>query len=354
MGRSYAHGINDLGQVVGEWHCCQGQIRGFLWDNGNLMDLGFYGSINMRRINNLGHAVGWTFLDGATRGFTWRDGVFTDLGHLPPPLHLYTYVRDINDDDQIVGWSHCPSCAPQESERAFLWDDGVMTDLGDLGYCGAAAFGINNLGQVVGRAHGPPTQWDSCPSLPFLWEDGVMTDLGIEWDDAQIQAFGITNGGSILASLLGVPTSLLVRGNEIIPLEYAATALNEQDQVVGYRYIGEGRYQAWLWVEGSLYPLDSLVPCNSGWELHYADDINEVGQIVGTGLHNGVERGFLLRPVGSRCVGDLDGDRTVALPDLALLLSVFGANNCGDLTYDGRTDLTDLAVLLGHFGDSCR
>lgn len=57
------------------------------------------------------------------------------------------------------------------------------------------------------------------------------------------------------------------------------------------------------------------------------------------------------------CPGDLDGDRTVGLTDLATLLSNFGrvgaTPEMGDLNGDNNVDLTDLATLLSQFGVQC-
>lgn len=58
------------------------------------------------------------------------------------------------------------------------------------------------------------------------------------------------------------------------------------------------------------------------------------------------------------CVGDVDGDRTVGLSDLAILLVHFGQPSGatwldGDLTDDQAVGLDDLAILLGRFGLSC-
>ena len=56
------------------------------------------------------------------------------------------------------------------------------------------------------------------------------------------------------------------------------------------------------------------------------------------------------------CQGDLNGDDSVDLTDLAILLSDFdcqGANCVGDVDGDGDTDLQDLAVLLSVFGAPC-
>ena len=58
------------------------------------------------------------------------------------------------------------------------------------------------------------------------------------------------------------------------------------------------------------------------------------------------------------CVGDLNGDQTVDLTDLATLLANFGVGSgagpaMGDVDGDGDVDLTDLAMLLAKFGTGC-
>ena len=56
---------------------------------------------------------------------------------------------------------------------------------------------------------------------------------------------------------------------------------------------------------------------------------------------------------GGPCLGDLNGDGAIGLPDLAALLSAYGVNASGDLDNDGDTDLADLAKLLSLYGTSC-
>ncbi|MFN0138368.1 MAG: hypothetical protein ACKVS9_19870 [Phycisphaerae bacterium] len=69
--------------------------------------------------------------------------------------------------------------------------------------------------------------------------------------------------------------------------------------------------------------------------------------------------GGFLNPVSTDpCIGDLNGDRQVNLPDLAGLLTNFGATSGveyqdGDLDGNGSIDLTDLATLLTRFGTAC-
>lgn len=72
---------------------------------------------------------------------------------------------------------------------------------------------------------------------------------------------------------------------------------------------------------------------------------------LGTATDNAAVQ-FLIENVRSRprVAGDLNGDRTVDILDLSLLLSEFGFGAAGDLNYDGITNLGDLALLLGQFG----
>lgn len=56
------------------------------------------------------------------------------------------------------------------------------------------------------------------------------------------------------------------------------------------------------------------------------------------------------------CPGDVNGDRTVDLADLSILLSNYGCNGSqcpGDFNGDGHTDLSDLATQLGAYGRPC-
>jgi hypothetical protein len=62
--------------------------------------------------------------------------------------------------------------------------------------------------------------------------------------------------------------------------------------------ITSGEANAVLWGNNTIYTLNSCscIGNSSGWEFDFAYAVNDAGQIVGTGFHNGVETGFVLNP----------------------------------------------------------
>jgi probable HAF family extracellular repeat protein len=160
-------------------------------------------------------------------------------------------ARGINARGQIVGGP------------AYVWRAGRVTLLPDLtGGRSALALAINVAGVVVGvSATADPTAQHA-----VRWSGGVATDIG---------------------TVDGIPYS-------------EARAVNAAGQVVGTadrQCTPCPAPRAWIWQPGTpITALDTLLPAGSGWSLRAANGINDRGQIVGTGLHNGVPHGYLLTP----------------------------------------------------------
>lgn len=76
----------------------------------------------------------------------------------------------------------------------------------------------------------------------------------------------------------------------------SAGDINILGQVVGLATVN-GENRAFLYTNGTMIDLNTLIDPASGWVLNSANAINDFGQIAGTGTFNGQQRAFLLTPV---------------------------------------------------------
>ncbi len=85
----------------------------------------------------------------------------------------------------------------------------------------------------------------------------------------------------------------------------SAFGIDDAGQVVGesdtgpVTAIANGTSRAFRWTQPEgMVDLNTLLPPNSGWVLDVAHDVNDRGQIVGEGLHNGQRHAFRYNPQG--------------------------------------------------------
>lgn len=304
---SGAGGVNESGlAVVGvetstkdpynENFCDYGtglQCLVYLWQNGLLTELPTLGGVNASwgSINNRGEVAGVT--ENGTRDPECPSGVAANgtgpqLFDFEPviwgpgkgqirqlsllPGDTVGFALYINDNGQAVGMSG--TCANTQlpplaaGAHAVLWENGTVTDLGNLGGIGNpalpgvgnAAFGINNRGQVVGTSAlaGNTTHH----AFLWNWEKG-MQDLG-------------TLPGDVFSAGLGI---------------------NDKGEVVGPSLDATGNPRPWLWKNGVMTDLNTLVPADSPLHLLLASSINDRGQIAGFGVDgSGNIHGYLASP----------------------------------------------------------
>lgn len=191
--------INDSGQVAGIYYADGAASRAFTRVGGVDIDLGTLGGdfAIASGINSAGHIVGFSALDDTSiylaHAFLYAEGVMRDLGTVVPDASL-SEATAINDRDQVAGHGFV-----RGSHHAFLWEDGVMRDLGTLGGRRSFAYGLNNLGQVVGNSN----DIEDFNYYAYLYSGGVMTDLNSLIDPASgwtlYGATGINDSGQIAA-----------------------------------------------------------------------------------------------------------------------------------------------------------
>jgi probable HAF family extracellular repeat protein len=139
-----------------------------------------------------------------------------------------------------------------------LYRNGVMTDLGAGGFMGpwSHANAINDHDQVVGMlgVDFPDAGGELYPTLAFLYRDGVLGTLG--------------GFGPNLSSWAG--------------------DINNLGQIVGGGYFGAaGTSHAFLYENGSMLDLNSLIDPGTGWVIEDATAINDLGQIAGKACMGG-------------------------------------------------------------------
>ena len=76
-----------------------------------------------------------------------------------------------------------------------------------------------------------------------------------------------------------------------------AFAINATGDTVGLSRITDTVYHAFLYSDGAMKDLNSLIDPLSGWALIAARGINDAGQIAGYGRYNGQIRAFRLTPL---------------------------------------------------------
>jgi probable HAF family extracellular repeat protein len=266
---SLATAVNDSGQVPGfAFNLVSDpffgtQVRTFLWEKGNMRDLGTLGGPDSPpfgniTINERRQVAGSSFTNSTpnpvtglptTDPFLWeKKKGMTDLGTLGG---TFGYPNDLNQEGQVIGQSNM---AGDLTFHSFLWPGkgGKMQDLGTLGGDTSTALRLNDAGDVVGRSDLTGSQTHD----GFLWRKGPLTDLG---------------------TLQGDPCS-------------RANWINEERQIVGNSSDCTNPLHALLWEDGgSPIDLNTLIPPNSSLQLVNAVDINERGEIAGNGVPAGCQ-----------------------------------------------------------------
>ncbi|MEE9554513.1 MAG: DUF3466 family protein, partial [candidate division Zixibacteria bacterium] len=311
---SGAADLNDQGQIVGISSIYSGAQHGFFWDGEIMNDLDTpqeYLVSGATAINNAGQIAGYTSGENQSQyAYLWENDIWTYLGTLPELD--YSLASDINDFRLIVGYSFM--LGPDGGSLGWIWGGGGMTSLGTLGGDRSSANAINEMDEVVGYAQifNP----DTVINHACLWIHDAIIDLGVLPRETNSAANDINDNSQVCGSsshqqitypFLTVSIPCLWEDGEIIELEllpgYAkgvATGINNNGQIIGWMNtsLSGGNARAFIWEDGVMTNLNQLLPDGSGWIVKSASDINDAGQIVGTGeAPDGETHGYLLTPI---------------------------------------------------------
>jgi len=284
---SEGQGINKGGAIAGGSLVAElGDVntKAFMADsNLNLTDIGTPGRYSYAwDVNDLGQVTGEADNDLLqTHAFVWqRSFGMQDLGTLGGSRSV---GRSINEFGQVAGES---ATRNDSATHAFRFSAGQgMRDLGTLGGRKSSGYGINDHGEVVGESD---FQLIFTPTTSFSSQVGGLSGThAFFWSEgAGMKDMGHLGGGYSIAH-----------------------AVNNNAEAVGYSTIPGGARRAFRWTIGGMKDLNSLLPGGSGWVLSEAWDINDRGQIVGNGIHNGKNRAFRLNlPTATVLNANFDAD----------------------------------------------
>jgi uncharacterized protein (TIGR03437 family) len=285
--------------------------------------------------------VAGAYLDINVRDFTGTGVPFIDQnGSVTLPTGPMTGVLPfgLNNAGQLVGASVQVSATSANlfiDSTAVLYtvSSGAATTLPPpSGEGGTAAFGINSNGTVAGASiNRLGTTID-----PLLWQNGSPVTLSVLSAFQQSLATSVSDSGASAGIAFNLDFDVLVDPSAashavlfnadrsvadlgVLPntTNSMALGINNSGWVVGFSttntpdfslqlaaifYPAASTYQAFLYANGQMYNLNTLLANGTGWNLSFATAINNAGQIVGTGLVQGPsgspqQHAFLLTPV---------------------------------------------------------
>ncbi len=348
--------VTDLGTLGGTFGCAMGinnrnwaefmdtlpgeQLHAGLWIDGQKIDFGTLGgpdlnsSIYYGGVNERGQAVGYAEtsepaadnLCGFGTGlqclpFFWQKGELTPLPTLGGRNGVATVI---NNRGQVAGAAQNTTtdstCSSFQSVRPVIWENGKTQELPTYpGDEDGIALSINNHGQAVGNCGCWVPAYGSALNHALLWDNGTVTYLPSLGGEINNVPFEINNQGQVVgvSDLAGDSTAhaVLWQGgiaNDLGALpgdSYSeADGINAHGQVVGGS-CGATSCSAYLWANGKMTDLNSLIPADSPLFLYLAHAINSRGEIVGMAVWNGSEfHAFLATPTNP---DSADGNATL-------------------------------------------
>jgi uncharacterized membrane protein len=210
-------------------------------------------------INAAGDVVGYASLGRRWRPILYRGGKLIELDSFPASDAA---AYDINDEGEVLG---------NADGFAFVWNNGVTTVLTEVGHGSGGA--INNLGQVLGLDDQGVYIWDAGLVIRLnLGSNVALSDLN---DRGQVTGtdYDSEPGGFVWEDGVITPLPPLPGHNRS-----EASAINEAGQIVGASY-KDGVRRAVLWDEG--VPIDITPPTVYPVLFAIGNGINEHGVVIG-------------------------------------------------------------------------
>jgi uncharacterized membrane protein len=251
-----ARGINNRGDIVGAYRIVPPR-HAYLRRGGQFMPLAPNSVLGTdlseaRKTNNLGDVVG-SYVDsnGNSHGFLLRNGLVMTLDF---PNANDTFAWGVNDLGTVVGfWDVVDANGNLLANHGFVWNNGVFAQVDFPGAVDTIVFGINNAGDLVGN-------WDSglnsVNSHGFVCSKGQCFSFDVPFAGATVtQADDISANGYIVGTwgdASGALHGFLAVGSNFTSFDFPqATAtlawgINAAGQIVGNYFSSDGAEHGFL------------------------------------------------------------------------------------------------------------
>lgn len=298
-------------------------------------------------LNDHGDVIGTSELGNKKRGFLWTNGQLIDLGGLggnTVPLGINNAKQIVGRSDDQLGGGH-----------AFVYSSG---NIRALALAHGTAYGINNAGVAVGKIEVPTGS--GVPEAGFI---GMASDSITEaqllnhekLDDGIGKITAINEAGHYVGlrvqNMSSARVACLVigpdpvRGRRDLGTLGGAltwpTAISRQDQIVGMSDLPGGRRHAFLYANDTMVDLGAL----PGHSQSFAAAINSDGVVVGISgselTPSNSTRGFRYDASGM-----VDINASINPSSGWTIVSAHGINGSGEIAATGLTRRGEFRAVL--------
>jgi len=246
---AYPYAINSLGQVVGQSTTSSNSHNMFLWQNGTMTDLGTLGARSAYAVGI--NSAGQIAANANNLAYLVSGTTVTPLGTLGG---AYSTARQINEAGQVAGYAQTNRSRTDAPGNlvmdSFLYSQGKMIDAGAqvAGYSNYG-YGLNNSGQIAGWTIGKKNVYQA-----FVWSGGTATVFG----NAGAAAYGINDQGQVVGYNSTSTDGFLYQAGKTTVIDNLPAVkaggwqsvtperINNLGQIVGRAYAPDGSAHAFL------------------------------------------------------------------------------------------------------------
>jgi probable HAF family extracellular repeat protein len=296
---SEAHAINESGQIVGMSQRADGIYRAFLYQNGQMADLGTVGTDDSSAayaINSSGQITGFSSntQNETSQIFLYSGGTMAGIGMFGDDDGMSRTIIAGIDDAGEIAVSTGLSDGDGSGDRGSLYTNGEFQILPVPAMVRPVA--IDRQGRIFGYG------FIGANDAPRFYDHGKVTYLSAI-ERARGNPTAINDLGEVFGTLAGSNFFVYRHGKvELLKAQWKGNvvAANNHGDFIGMARFSKNRpKEPFLFSDGREVSLAGILtgPTALGWRLTGVTGINDAGQIIGYGVTRaGTTHAFRLDP----------------------------------------------------------